>query len=285
MLLEKPFNEVLSSKKPEFPFCLCWANENWTRRWDGLESEILMEQNYALYDNEQHINWLSKAFKDDRYIKVNNKPLFLIYNASGIPDLKSRINEWRDLIRKNGFNDLYLCSVKSIHNRISDLEAIELGFDAVVEFIPSSEIAIPRKLSGLPRYYIFKIINTLIEVFKLGKYFKKLPLTMIHNYKKFAEMNINKNKYTIKTFPCVIPSWDNSARKRISASIQNDDPEIFKKWLINSISRVENNDDEEKIVFINAWNEWAEGCHLEPDLKNGRKFLNAVSEVLNEIRK
>ena len=153
MLLEKPFEEVLKTKKPEFPFCLCWANENWSRRWDGKDSEILMEQKYQDYDSNEHINWLINAFADERYIRINNKPLLLIYNASGIPDLRKLIISWRDVVKKAGIEDIFLCSVKSIHNKISDIDAIELGFDSVVEFIPSSEIIIPRKLSGLPRYY------------------------------------------------------------------------------------------------------------------------------------
>lgn len=282
MLLEKPFNEVLKSGKPDFPFCLCWANENWTRRWDGLDSKILIGQNYDEYNTEEHMDWLCNAFQDKRYIKINNKPLFLIYNANGIPNVRSKVNEWKTIVKKRGFEDLYICSVKSIHNQLKDSEAIEMGFDAVVEFIPGSDNKIPRKISGLPRYYLFRIINLFIETFRLSKIFNKLPLTIILDYKKFSENSIKNKKYSSKIFPCVIPSWDNSARKRISASIQNNDPEIFKKWLKSSINKVSSYDDDEKIVFINAWNEWAEGCHLEPDQRNGRMFLNAVKEVLNE---
>lgn len=280
MLLERPFNEVLESKKPDFPFCLCWANENWSRRWDGKDSEILMEQNYNDYKTDEHINWLINAFNDSRYIKINNKPLFLIYNATGIPGLKKIIDDWRRLADQHGLDGLYLSSVKSIHNKLSDQDAINMGFDSVVEFIPSSEFIIPRKFWGLPRYYFNKIFNILIEKTKLDKLIKTKPLTMVHDYKKFAMMNINKEKYKVKTFPCVIPSWDNSARKIVSASIQNNDPEIFGEWLADSVSRVSEYNEDEKIVFINAWNEWAEGCHLEPDLKNGRLFLNTLKKVL-----
>lgn len=282
MLLEKPFNEVLKSGKPDFPFCLCWANENWTRRWDGLDSEILMKQDYVKYDAEEHIKWLSDAFKDNRHIKINGKPLFLIYNLSSIPDSKSIIDKWRVLIKKYGFDDIYLCSVQSIHNKLSESETIQSGIDAIVEFIPSSEGKVPKKVSGLPRYFTFRLINKLIEIFKLSKFIKKLPVTIIHDYKKFSVMRMNKS-YTEKTFPCVIPSWDNSARKRVSASYQNENPELFKKWLIRSFQKVVSYENEEQIIFINAWNEWAEGCHLEPDQKNGRMFLNAVKEALNEF--
>ncbi|MEO8512879.1 MAG: glycoside hydrolase family 99-like domain-containing protein [Ignavibacteria bacterium] len=280
MLLEKPFDEVLQSKKPDFQFCLCWANENWTRRWDGLDSEILMEQKYEDYNAEEHINWLSNAFKDARYIKVNGRPLFLIYNVNSIPNLKERVGQWREFTKKNGFKDIYLCTVKSIHNRLTDAEAINVGFDAVVEFIPGSSSVIPRKIMGYPRYYFYKSINILLDCFKLSKYFKKLPLTIIQDYRKFALSNINRKKSPYNVFPCVIPSWDNSARKNLSASIQNNDPELFKQWLNSSIKEVSENPDDEKIVFINAWNEWAEGCHLEPDLRNGRMFLEAVKQAL-----
>lgn len=282
MLLEKPFNEVLNSKKPDFPFCLCWANENWTRRWDGLDSEILMQQNYAEYDVKFHIDWLSNAFKDPRYIRINNKPLFLIYNASGITNLPEIIKTYRINAKNNGIDDIYICSVKSIHNKLNDTEAISYGFDALVEFIPGTEEKIPVKLSGLPRYFLFKIINKFLNITRLSKFIGKLPVTSIHDYNKFANLNIDKKDFKEKTFPCVIPSWDNSARKRMSASIQNTDSNIFKKWLISSFKKVEDYDNDEKIVFINAWNEWAEGCHLEPDLKNGRKFLNAVKQSLEE---
>lgn len=281
MLLEKPFNEVLNSGKPDLPFCLCWANENWTRRWDGLDSEILLKQEYEKYDAEEHIKWLSEAFRDERYIKINGKPLFLIYNLSSIPSPENVIANWRKLVKKYGFSDLFLCSVKSIHNKLTEAEAIELGIDAVVEFVPSSDGKVPMKLTGIPRYYFHRIVNKIIGILHLDRYINKLPVTMIHDYKKFSELRMNK-QFSVKTFPCVIPSWDNSARKRISASYQNEDPGLFKKWLLRSMEKVEKYEDEEKIVFINAWNEWAEGCHLEPDEKNGRMFLNAVKETLEK---
>ncbi len=281
MLLETPFNEVLRTGKPDFPFCLCWANENWTRRWDGFDSKILINQDYKSYNPEEHINWLYNAFNDNRYIKINGKPLFLVYNATAIPDLKNILSKWRTLAKSKGLPDLYICSVKSIHNKLKDKEAISLGFDALVEFIPTFETYIPRKFSGLPRYYIFQLFNKLIELFKIDKFLKKLPVTTIYDYRKYADIKM-MHKPEEKTFPCSIPNWDNSARKRISASFGNNDPEKFKDWVKNSIEKVNNNPDEEKIIFINAWNEWAEGCHLEPDKKNQRKFLEAVKKAIQE---
>lgn len=283
MLLERPFNEVLSSGKPDFPFCLCWANENWTRRWDGLEKEILMEQNYDEYNPQEHMQWLGKAFSDKRYIRINERPLFLIYNTAGIPDTANKIITWRRLVKEKGFPDLYLCAVKSIHNKLNDDEIINLGFDAIVEFMPPHYFELPRReVLTLPKYIIYSIINKLITILRLEGKLKKLPVTSVYSYKAMVNKIIKKPKSAYKTFYCVIPGWDNSPRTKNSVVIQNNDSEIYKKWFEKTFEKIMNNSPEEQIVFINAWNEWAEGCHLEPDLRNGRKFLDATLQVVNK---
>jgi lipopolysaccharide biosynthesis protein len=280
MLLEKPFNEVLKQGKPDFPFCLCWANENWTRRWDGLESEILIEQNYNEYNCEEHINWLAKAFADKRYIRINNKPLFLIYRADSIPNIKEKIILWRKLINEMGFDGLYLCSVKSFQNNLSDEDLIGLGFDALVEFYPNNNTLPGKKLISLPKFYFSAFINRTISFFGLTKKLRKLPITLVYNYKKMVNKIINRPGSVHKSFPCVIPNWDNTARKRWSMVVQNNSLDIYKKWIDYAFKSVRNYNSEEQIIFINAWNEWAEGCHLEPDLKDGYKYLKATFDVI-----
>jgi lipopolysaccharide biosynthesis protein len=282
MLLEKPFNEVLESGKPDFPFCLCWANENWTRRWDGCENEILIEQDYSKYDAEKHIKWLANAFKDGRYIKVHNKPLFLIYKADSIPGIKEKIDIWRNTAKKCGIEDIFICSVKSYHNKLSDEESKALGFNAMVDFIPTPLNLPKRKVSSLPRYVcsliLYKILN------KLGvKSNILLPsVTSVYSYKKIAHNLMNQPLSNILKFPCIIPGWDNSARrKQNSAVIQNSNSELYKKWLSKTFEKINSLPADEQIIFINAWNEWAEGCHLEPDLKNGNKFLEATLKIRN----
>jgi lipopolysaccharide biosynthesis protein len=133
-ILERPFNEVLASGKPDFPFCLCWANENWTRTWDGLEKKILLEQNYSEEDDRQHIRSLARAFQDERYIRVGNKPLFLVYKASRIPNPLKTTSIWREEAKKMGIEDLFLCKVESAHGEHGD--PTKSGFDAAVEFQP-----------------------------------------------------------------------------------------------------------------------------------------------------
>lgn len=283
LLLEMPLNEVLKSGKPNFPFCLCWANENWTRRWDGLENEILIGQKYDEYSPKKHMQWLSNAFNDNRYIKINGKPLFLIYNISGIPDLSNKINSWRRIAAEMNLPGIYLCSVKSVHNKFTDKEVIDLGFDAIVDFIPGKETFYKRKVLSLPKYYSYLFINKLISALKLERLVKKLAITSVYSYGALANEKMNKLTRDIKTFECIIPNWDNSSRKRIADAIQNDNPDIYQRWLENALLKTKSNSPEEQIVFINAWNEWAEGCHLEPDLRNGKMFLEATLKAVNAV--
>ncbi len=282
LLLDRPFNEVLQSGKPDFPFCLCWANESWTRAWDGLEKEILIKQEYGARDRIEHIHWLCKAFKDPRYIKVNNRPLLLIYRTDTIPDLKERIHDWRRVAKEQGFNDLYLCAVRSNFSQMSEPSMIEAGFDAIVEFQPFSKNFPRRSLRVLFKLAVNHYINKMITGLNLRL---RIPLLNENNilcYGKLADKAMAiPHPSDHRKFPCVTPSWDNSARKNIAQIIQNDDPRKFSDWILNAFQRVEKYDEDEKIIFINAWNEWAEGCHLEPDVKNGRRFLEAVRQAID----
>lgn len=284
ILLGEPFEKVLSSGKPDFPFCLCWANENWTRRWDGSDNEILIGQNYDQYDAEKHFLWLVKAFSDNRYIKVNGKPLFLIYNTTNIPDLSAKIAQWRQLSKDFGFPGIFLCSVKSIHNTITDEEIINIGFDAQVDFIPNNETLKFKKASRLPKYYFFALLNKILAALGVGKKKIRFPLMTHFDYKAIAESKMSSQYSKPKTFPCIIPSWDNSARKKIANIIYNDNPAFFGNWLEQSIRKVSSFPEDERIVFINAWNEWAEGCHLEPDVKNGKMFLESILQVVKKLK-
>lgn len=286
VLLERPFNEVLESGKPNFPFCLCWANENWTRRWDGREKDVLIEQKYKSYDCEKHIDWLSKAFRDPRYIRVNDKPLFLVYNPSAIPNIGEIIVRWRRATRKNGFPDLFLCSMMSGQN-ISWREMLDNGFDANVEFYPRGNIYGPRQL----------VIKSLLDVFPLAWYVivnflnidRYVPLCRSYvafSYRRMAKIAMTQADNFGKVFPCVMPSWDNSARRTAAAMIiENNDPKLYGEWLAHALNRVAGNEPDEQLVFINSWNEWAEGCHLEPDRNHGPAFLEETGRVINEAEK
>lgn len=261
LLLEKPFDEVLKSRNPDFPFCLCWANENWTRRWDGMEQEVLIKQDYENYNPEEHIDWLIEAFLDKRYIKIHNKPLFLIYRANDIPDLGNVIKRWRLRIKYHGFEDMYIVAANNSQNTYTYEELVDFGFDAIYDFEPN--------LRGM---------SNLVSI-------ADSPGLNIYNYPQLVNEKISIDyPNDITVFPCVFPSWDNSPRRKNQATIlQNENPHLYLKWLQCSMDKISDYPNDEQIVFINAWNEWGEGCHLEPDLKHGRMFLESTILAKNGL--
>jgi len=281
MLLERPFNEVLESGRPDFPFCLCWANENWTRTWDGMDKHILIQQDYNQEDRISHIKWLCRAFEDRRYIKINNKPLLLIYRTDNITDLQDRIRDWRTYVKEYGFDDIYICAVQSNFVQVEDSDLINLGFNAVVEFQPYYKDFPKLSISAYLKLAVRYNYNKLLMKLHMQSFLPLLNENSIYSYANLVSAVTNKrHPLSFIKFPCVTPSWDNSARRRQATIIQNNDPDKFQQWLESALSRVNAYQDEEKIVFINAWNEWAEGCHLEPDIRNGRRFLEAVKKAL-----
>lgn len=256
-LLERPFDEVRQSGAPDFPFCLCWANENWTRRWDGLEREVLVAQDYARYDAAAHLRWLAPAFADPRYIRVDGRPLFLIYRASDIPNLAEVIDTWHRTADEIGVPRPFVCAASNAWTRHQHDELIALGADAVYEFEPNNrDIPVQRSMPQWPQLHVY-------------------------DYRAIRDAAMTRPSAEATVFPCVFPSWDNTARRGPSATvIQNDDPELYGEWLRHAVKRAEPYEDDRQIVFINAWNEWAEGCHLEPDRRLGHAFLRATARAL-----
>jgi len=245
----------LSAGKPDFPFCLCWANESWTRAWDGRSGEILINQDYSTEDDKRHIQWLSNAFRDKRYIRVDGKPLFLIYRANQLPDSLATTQTWREEARKLGIGELYLCRVESFPDEHSDPS--EAGFDASVEFQPDWQETGPQ-LSG--------------SVYGNNSVFR---------YEDIIQRMLARPPTKYKRFPCVIPGWDNSPRRKSGAHIFVDStPELYEEWLDSVIKGFKPYGPGEDFVFINAWNEWGEGNYLEPDAEFGRAYLQATERAV-----
>jgi lipopolysaccharide biosynthesis protein len=255
-LLELPFDEVLASGKPDFPFCLCWANEPWTRGWDGRNSQVLMAQDYSEEDDLKHIRWLVTAFRDRRYIRICDKPLILIYRASQLPDALRTTTIWREEARRMGIGELFLGRVESFPDEFTD--PAQIGFDAAVEFQPDGANLVPRLPDAI--YSDHEVID----------------------YPAFMERQLRKPDPPYKRFPGVTPGWDNSPRRPTGARIfAGSTPALYEKWLCAAIRKASNNSAEERLVFINAWNEWGESNHLEPDLVFGRKYLEATKRTLD----
>jgi lipopolysaccharide biosynthesis protein len=272
-LLERPFNEVLASGKPDFPFCLCWANENWTRRWDGRDQEILMKQEFSEKDDHQHIRWLIRAFEDQRYIRVDGKPLFLVYSASKLPDPVKTTSIWREEALRAGIGEIFLGRVESFTERFEN--PIPIGFDAAVEFQLNGRDLDPPLRQGR--------LWCLARKFRLTK--AVYGYNDIYDYRTVVEKMLARPSPSYKRFPCVTPNWDNTPRRKTGVSLLvNSTPKLYEKWLRGVISTSVSANSDEKLIFINAWNEWAEGAYLEPCQKWGRAYLEATKRVINSHR-
>ncbi len=253
-LLERPFDEVLASGSPDFPFALCWANEEWTRNWDASTGTVLMPQEYSEADDLAHIRWLATAFADDRYIKIGGRPLMLIYRAQQLPDPKRTFDLWREEAQRLGIPDLYLCWVESHGPPPGGPKAF--GLDASVGFMP----------------------------FSGGRVFEPVEGTRGHrilDYQSAFLAELSQPEVSWRRFPSVMVGWDNTARRPYGATIfEGASPEEYQRWLGLAVESMSEVPDEEKYLFIVAWNEWAEGNHLEPDQRYGRGFLEATRAVL-----
>jgi|GEM_PF-879284 polysaccharide pyruvyl transferase CsaB len=255
LLLNQPLDGVLASGEPEFPFCLCWANEDWTRAWDGRSGATLIRQDYSDEDDLRHIATLAAIFADRRYIRIEGKPLFLVYRANRMPRPSRTVDIWREEARRLGIGELYLCRVESFPDEHTDPHAI--GFDAAVEFQPDWTQLGPGLSLGIDH--------------------------SVYSYEAIVGRMLSKKPPAYKRFSCVTPSWDNSPRRqRDSVIFKDSTPQLYEKWLRSAVQKADSPNVEENLVFINAWNEWGEGNHLEPDKRNGRAYLEATKRVVSE---
>jgi lipopolysaccharide biosynthesis protein len=270
-LLQRPFDEVLESGRPDIPFCLCWANEQWTRAWDGRSGSVIAEQRYSDDDDRQHLRWLARAFQDPRYIRVGGKPLFAVYRASHLPDARKTTAIWREEARRLGIGELYLCRVESLLSERSD--PIAMGFDAAIEFQPDwlALNQMPMLRRDRPRRLLWRLGLTRSGYQRHG----------VYSYAAVVDRMLGKASAPYTRFPCVTPGWDNSARRDAGGSIlTGSTPELYERWLRAAIERFQPPSPQENFVFVNAWNEWAEGCHLEPCQRWGRAYLEATRRAL-----
>lgn len=261
-ILDMPLNEMLKSQRPDFPFCLCWGNEKWTRRWDGMDGVVLIESKYPPGSMQKVIRELFPVFDDKRYIHINNRPFIIILRLDLLPDPKETTDIWRQEAKDAGVGELYIAAIR---NFLTD-DAEVYGLDALIQFSPNW-----RRLRSIKKYDNFEITNP---------YFVGGLLDYLHVAKVDLEQ-IKPRNYPL--FPMVTPAWDNTPRMQDKPFvIYNSDPDWYGITLQLMLSGCEDHfKPGERIVFINAWNEWAEGAHLEPDLKYGHAFLEATLKAKN----
>ncbi len=279
-LLNRPFDEVLASGRPDFQFCLCWANENWTRAWDGGDREILMPQAHSAEDDRAHIEHLLHAFSDRRYIRIDGKPLFLVYRTSLLPDPARTAEVWRERARAAGIDDLYLVRVE---NWTPDIDPKTIGFDAAAEFAPDWRV-LGRAPFSRERWDLLARIQCRLA--RIGLIPSAHLDHSIYPYEFLVERMLGKPGSAHKRFRCATPGWDNSPRRVNGATIFRDStPRAYEAWLRSLVaSTLETFQGDERLLFVNAWNEWAEGNHLEPDQRWGRAYLEATARALGRTQ-
>ncbi len=262
-LLERPLDQFVSDPEIDFPFCLCWANENWTRRWDGRSDEILMSQEHSFEIDKEIIRDFVKYFSNPRYIHIDNRPLLIVYRADILVETKAVLDYWRKYSIEHGTGLPYILVAQTF----GYMDPSADGFDGAVQFPPHNGEAIPE---------ISEELTLLNGEFK-GR---------IYRYSDFVGSSINRLRIEpFRQFNTIFPGWDNESRRPGNGMIYaGSSPELYAKWLeaVCHFALI-NNPQEERYVFINAWNEWGEGAHLEPDRRFGYAYLQATSDVLKKV--
>jgi hypothetical protein len=255
-VLEQPFEAVLESGEPDFPFCLCWANDHWTGVWYGAPDRVLLEQTYpGAADHRAHFEAILPALRDRRYLRVGGCPLFAVFQPMTLPDPKAFCALWRELAERAGLPGLHLVAFGA-----GCWDPTQWGFDASVQHSPR----IPRRFRS-PRGLRVRLLHL-----------RGRPI--VYPYRRYVE----RERYAAASpfdYPIVLPNWDNTPRSgKLGFVLEGSTPELFRRPLRRELERVAQRRPEQRIVFLKSWNEWAEGNYLEPDRRFGRAYLDVVRE-------
>lgn len=261
-LLEAPLEDMLIDKKSDMPFMLMWANENWTRRWDGYENEVLIRQLYRDEDDLEFIKSVAPYLRDERYIRLNGAPVLAVYRPQQLPDPHRSIELWRKYCRAEGIGDIHVSCAYTFGN----WDHAAYGFESGLEFPPLNLSSATSRLLEQHLHFFTADPCGVIDFSDAARSYLS---------REYNEKNVG--------FRTVFTSWDNTARRKRGGTVfLNGTPENYEWWLSQAIAKTRSNfPGKQNLVFINAWNEWAEGAHLEPDQKYGRRFLEATARALN----
>jgi len=263
-ILERPFDEVLASGQPDFPFCLCWANESWTGIWHGAPERLLIEQTYpGPADHAAHFAALRPAFADPRYLRVDGKPLFLLYKPENLPDPAATLALWRGWAAAAGLGGLHVLGMTA---RAAWRPGAH-GFDGKVAL----PLILPRP--WVSRRQPLRWLRNRIAV--------RRGLPTILSQAALVARDLPGLAAEADSYPCLLHDWDNTPRAGASGVVLRDaTPALFARLLDAAVQRLAARPPEHRLLFLKAWNEWAEGNHLEPDLAHGLDYLRAVAQAL-----
>lgn len=286
-LLETPTNLILEHKDIDFPFCLSWANETWSRRWDGRNHHVLIRQTHPPTEEswKKHYDYLIKAWKDPRAIKVDGKPVFAIYRPQNIEKINEMLEYWRKLATNDGLPGLYFIFQKGYE--VPNRACLDV-FDAVFQFQPFEAIYSPSfDKRHIRRTFLFKVflamphfIQDFLRSLRI-RYFRNMTF---HDYDAVWQQVVEirpDEKFT--TYPGAFVDWDNTPRYKNKAIVFNGAlPDRFAHWFTLLVESMPRRNLPENFIFLNAWNEWSEGTYLEPDERYGYQYLEAVNQALNK---
>ena len=273
ILMQKPIENFLEHKEIDFPYCISWANETWSRRWNGSDKDILIEQTYGDAKSwEKHFYYLLPYFKDSRYIKYNNKPLFILYKPEIFPDYKEMFEKWNELAKINGLEGISFAVQGAVWNNIEFVD--DSSVDLRIMYEPGFTGCQSRKKKGVNIIFWSKIL-------KLKALFNKNNINF-QSYDAYCKNIIHRKVFSDKLVPGMFVSWDNTPRKGKNSTIfLGSTPKKFGKYFRRMINKTVN-EYKKDMIFINAWNEWAEGCYLEPDVVNKFDYLEEIRKSLDK---
>lgn len=289
-LLERPFNEVLASGKPDFPFCLCWANHDWTNKsWKKGNTQktgsMIMQMQYSEEDHINHFYNILPAFRDKRYITVDGKPLFAVWAPRNIPNGKRFVELWQNLAKQNGLPGIHFvgytanANKKLPNGKISLYETnkasafyqsvLDIGYDAVIS-------------SGLTRAQSI-IQGRLGLAWNILTYKTRIPSSSHLDYSKVMRHYYVDEDAWENVYPTLLPQWDRTPRAGSKTEfLINSSPGKFQSTIEEALSYLKDKTSEHRILFLKAWNEWGEGNYVEPDQQFGHGWLDAIKNAINE---
>jgi hypothetical protein len=285
-LLETPTNLFLRNQDIDFPFCLSWANETWSRQWDGRDHDILIEQTHppTIESWSKHFDYLIGAWTDERAIKIDGKPIFIIYRPQKIDEIEAMLDYWSNRAKERGLKGVYYIFQKQYEP--SDLTCLK-SFDAEFQFQPFEAIhSVGYSQAVVSKQMMRRFIDRLpkvVQSYIWVLWTSRIKNCTIHQYEKaWSQIIRNCMKLSVNTFPGAFVDWDNTARYGDRATIfSGATPDRFKYWFQKLVETVSNRPDDMNYIFLNAWNEWAECAYMEPDEKYGYAYLEAIKEVLH----
>ena len=295
-LLERPFSEVIASGKPDFPFCLCWANQTWSGIWHGAPNRILVEQTYpGPEDNRKHFLALRDAFLDERYLRIGGRPIFAIYRPLEIPHVARFIQEWQELACRSGLPGIHF--VAHLVQGESAWDYKSCGFDSCVVLntlkvfrVSARELFLEANKNWSRRSTLHSQMGSNGDFYRgelrhwLWRQSRALSgqFSEVRLYRNAQRFFLDNCSDQADVYPCVIPNWDNTARSGLRGTVLHDStPDLFRMHLRDALALVQSRTVDQRLVFIKSWNEWAEGNYLEPDKRFGSDYLKVVREEIS----